>query len=59
MTKCEAPSSSGLGRCLLKAKIRGSNPLGATQCKMSTFNSANGLIHRSNLPLRIAGIVPL
>ena len=35
-----APSSSGLGRRPLKAKVAGSNPVGATKCSAEAFASA-------------------
>ena len=35
-----APSSSGLGRRPLKAKVAGSNPVGATKCTAEAFASA-------------------
>ena len=35
-----APSSSGLGRRPLKAKVAGSNPVGATKCAAEAFASA-------------------
>ena len=35
-----APSSSGLGRRPLKAKVAGSNPVGATKCSAGAFASA-------------------
>lgn len=48
-----APSSSGLGRRPLKAKVAGSNPVGATKCTAEAFASAFFVISDTALLLEL------